>query len=166
MTDDRFRPSVTVAAIVERAGRFLIVQENTWDGLKLNNPAGHLDPCESLVDACVRECLEETACHFTPTAWLGVYHARQQRERDGQVEDFSYVRFAFVGTVSEPEPGRALDEGIVQTLWLTPEELREREREHRSPMLMRCVEDHLGGQRLPLSALKTDASVTRLGRQL
>jgi phosphatase NudJ len=158
-TDQRFRPSVTVAAIVEREGRFLIVQERTPEGLKLNNPAGHLEQGESLIDACARECLEETAHPFVPQALLGIYMARQQRVRSGVLEDFTYVRFAYVGTVAELVPSQALDEGIEQALWLSADELRARSSEHRSPMLMRCVEDYLAGQRFPLEAVFTSETV-------
>jgi phosphatase NudJ len=154
---ERFKPSVTVAAIIEREGRFLLVQEHTPEGLKLNNPAGHLDPRESLVQACVREVLEETAHPFTPTALLGMYMSRFQRPATG--EDITYLRFAFCGTVGEPIVGRALDTGIVRTLWLNADEIRASTAQHRSPMVLQCIEDYLRGQRLPLQAIYTDASV-------
>jgi phosphatase NudJ len=156
---ERWHPSVTVAAIIEREGRFLLVQEHTPEGLKLNNPAGHLEPGESLVEACAREALEETAHPFRPTALLGVYMSRFQRPSTGQ--DITYLRFAFCGELGAIQEGRRLDDGIVQTLWLTPEEIRNRSAEHRSPLVMRCIEDHLRGQRLALEALHTDASIWR-----
>ena len=161
MSTERWKPSVTVAAIVEREGRFLLVEEHTPKGLRLNNPAGHLDPGETLLQAVARECLEETACRFTPQALLGVYQARLLRPaRDGQPpEDVTYLRFAYTGTVGVPEPGRALDQGIVRTLWLTPDEIRASVARHRSPLLLRCIEDHLAGRRLPLDAVHADASV-------
>ncbi len=153
----RWKPSVTVAAIIERDGRYLLVEEHTPEGLRLNNPAGHLDPGESLLQGVVREALEETACVFTPEALVGVYLSRFNRpERD---EDITYLRFAFCGTVGEPEPGRALDSGIVRTLWLTPDEIRASRARHRSPLLLRCVEDHLAGKRYPLAALVTDPTL-------
>lgn len=160
---ERFKPSVTVAAIVERDGRFLLVEEHTPEGLRLNNPAGHLDPAESPVEAVVRECLEETACHFTPEALLGVYLSRFHRPaRDARpAEDVTYVRIAFAGTVGEPQAGRALDTGIVRTLWMSPEEVRASAARHRSPLVLRCIEDHLAGRRHPLDVLTTDASVYR-----
>ena len=153
----RWKPNVTVAAIIERGGKFLLVEEHSADGLRLNNPAGHLDPGESLVAACAREVLEETAHHFRPTALLGVYMSRTRRPATGH--DITYLRFAFCGELGEEEPGRALDTGIVRTLWQTPEELRASQPRHRSPLLLRCVDDYLAGQRFPLEALHTDASV-------
>ena len=163
MPDLRWKPSVTVAAIIQRDsdGRFLLVEELTPEGLRLNNPAGHLDPGESLRQAVVRECLEESACHFTPTALLGVYQARMQRPaRGGQpAEDFTYLRFAFVGTVGEPDPDRALDSPIVRTLWLSADEIQASTERHRSPLLWRCVADHLAGQRFGLDAVQAHPSV-------
>ena len=160
MGADRFRPSVTVAAIIEHGGRFLLVEEETPEGLRLNNPAGHLECGESLLQGVVREALEETARVFTPEALLGVYMSRFKRpgpaSRD---EDVTYVRFAFRGSVGEPQAGRALDTGIVRTLWMTPDEVRASADRHRSPLLLRCVEDHVAGRRYPLAAITTDASI-------
>jgi 8-oxo-dGTP pyrophosphatase MutT (NUDIX family) len=144
----RWKPNVTVAAIVERGGSYLLVEEATPDGLRLNNPAGHLDPGETLIDAVVRETLEETGCVFTPTHLVGVYLAPAS---DG----VTYLRFAFTGTVGEPDPARALDTGIVRTLWLTPAEITAEIARHRSPLLSRCVADHAVGLRYPLNILRT-----------
>ena len=155
--EQRWRPSVTVAAIIEQGGRFLLVEEETAEGLKLNNPAGHLDPGESPEQGCVREALEETAWHFRPDALVGVYLARQQSSYNG--EDITYVRFAFCGSVGEPEPGRALDQGIVRTLWLTPEEIRASSARHRSPLLLQCMEDYLAGRRFPLELVFAHPSI-------
>jgi 8-oxo-dGTP pyrophosphatase MutT (NUDIX family) len=146
-----------VAAIVEREGRYLLVEEHTPEGLKLNNPAGHLDPGETPLQAVVREALEETTRRFTPAALLGVYLSRVQRA--APATDVTYLRLAFVGEVSEPLPGHTLDPEIVRTLWLTPEELRAQAPRHRSPLLMRCVDDHLAGRRYPLELVYADASV-------
>lgn len=159
--DTRWKPSVTVAAIVERNGKFLLVEEHTPEGLKLNNPAGHLDPGESLIDACAREALEETAHLFRPTALVGVYMSRFQRPaQDTDVaEDITYVRFAFCGDLGELQRERPLDTGIVRTLWMTPVEIRASVARHRSPLLVRCMEDYLAGQRHPLSLVHTDHSV-------
>ncbi|MCG2595691.1 NUDIX hydrolase [Ramlibacter sp. XY19] len=154
---NRWRPSVTVAAIIERDGRFLIIEEETSGGLRLNTPAGHLDPGESLPQACAREALEETAWHFKPTALVGVYMARFVKQADG--EDITYLRFAFCGELGEQEPGRPLDEGIVRTLWMTLDELRASADRHRSPMVLRCIDDYLAGIRLPLDSVHTDPSV-------
>jgi 8-oxo-dGTP pyrophosphatase MutT (NUDIX family) len=153
----RWKPSVTVAAIVEHGGRFLIVEEETSEGLRLNNPAGHLDPGESLQQAVVREVLEETARAFTPTALVGIYLTRFHRPATG--EDVTYLRVAFRGTVGEALPGRALDHGIVRTLWPTPDELRASAARHRSPLVLRCMEDHLAGRAYPLELLQADASL-------
>jgi 8-oxo-dGTP pyrophosphatase MutT (NUDIX family) len=155
----RWKPSVTVAAIVERGGRYLFVEEQTSEGLRLNNPAGHLDPGESLVQAVVREVLEETAMPFTPQALVGVYMARTGREG----EAVTYLRFAFSGTVGEPLADRVLDDGIVRTLWLTPDEVRASVDRHRSPLVLRCVDDHAAGRRFALDLLTADASVYAVG---
>lgn len=148
---------MTVAAIVARDGRYLLVEEHTPEGLRLNNPAGHLDPAESPLQGVVREVLEETARAFVPTALVGVYLSRFQRPARG--EDVTYLRLAYCGDVGEPEPGRALDDGIVRTLWLTPDEVRASAARHRSPLVLRCIEDHLAGRRHPLAVVTTDPSV-------
>ena len=152
---DRWKPNVTVAAIIEHDGRFLLVEEHTKAGLRLNTPAGHLDPGESPAEGCARETLEETAHHFTPTALVGIYMARSV----GDEEDVTYMRFAFTGTLGAFEPDRPLDEGIVRTLWMTADEIRSSVARHRSPLLLQCVEDYLAGQRYPLDLIHTDASV-------
>mgnify|MGYP001809664398 CR=1 FL=1 len=148
---------MTVAAVIERDGRYLLVEEHTPEGLRLNNPAGHLDPGESPADGAAREALEETAHRFTPTALVGVYLSRFQRGDD----DITYLRLAFCGTLGEAEPGRALDHGIVRTLWMTPQEIRDSADRHRSPLVLRCLEDHLAGRRFPLDLVYTDPSVLR-----
>jgi 8-oxo-dGTP pyrophosphatase MutT (NUDIX family) len=158
---ERWKPSVTVAAIVERrdadTSRFLLVEEHTPEGLKLNNPAGHLDPQESPEQGVVREVLEETACVFTPHSLVGVYLSRFQRPATG--EDVTFLRFAFGGTAGEPDPNRRLDVGIVRTLWMTLPELRACRQRHRSPHVLVCVEDYVAGRRYPLEAVTTDPSV-------
>lgn len=153
----RWKPNVTVAAIIEREGRFLLVEEHTPEGLRLNNPAGHLEPGESPEQAVVREALEETAHAFTPTGLVGVYLSRFQRPASG--EDITYLRLAFAGELGAAKPGRPLDDGIVRTVWMTPDEVRASVDRHRSPLVLRCIEDHLAGQRYPLGLLVTDASV-------
>ena len=153
--NERWKPGVTVAAVVEQGGRYLLVEEHTIEGLRLNNPAGHLEPGESLLQAVVREVLEETACPFTPSHLVGVYLARLPRGDD----NVTYLRFAFTGSVSAPAPGRVLDEGIVRTVWLTPAEIEASRERHRSPLLWRCVQDHFAGKRYPLDLLTTQASI-------
>ncbi len=144
---------MTVAAVVERGGRYLLVEERAQEGSKLNNPAGHLEPGETLLQAVVREVLEETACVFTPTHLQGI-HLAPSATNDG----VTYLRFAFAGSVGEPLPGRALDEAILRTLWLTPEEIAAESARHRSALLMRCIDDHRAGKRYPLALLQADAS--------
>jgi phosphatase NudJ len=157
----RWKPSVTVAAIIEQDGRFLLVEEETPEGLRLNNPAGHLDPGESPEQGCIREALEETARHFKPTALLGIYLNRFQRPAtsSGPAQDITYLRMAFCGSVGDALPDRTLDHGIVRSLWLTPHEIRASRARHRSPLLERCMDDYLAGIRLPLNAIQTDTSV-------
>lgn len=153
----RWKPNVTVAAVVEREGRYLLVEEQTTDGLLLNNPAGHLDPGESPLQAVVRETLEETARVFTPQSFLGIYLSRFRRTRTG--EDVTYVRLAFAGEVGEADPLLKLDTGIIRAVWLTLDEVRASPERHRSPLVLRCIEDHAAGRRLPLDAIYTDTSL-------
>ncbi len=152
----RFQPRVTVAAVIERNGRFLLIEEETSDGLRLNNPAGHLDPGEAPAEGCARETLEETAHHFTPTALVGVYLSRNERPNG---DDVTYMRLAFCGELGDMEPDRALDTGIVRTLWMTMTEIRASASQHRSPLVLRCVEDYVAGKRYPLDLVVTDGSV-------
>ena len=119
--DIRWKPNVTVAAIIEKDGRYLLVEEQTRDGLRLNNPAGHLDPGESPAEGCAREALEETAHLFKPTALVGVYLSRYQSSRMN--EDVTYLRFAFSGRVGARHD-RPLDEGILRAVWMSLDELR------------------------------------------
>jgi 8-oxo-dGTP pyrophosphatase MutT (NUDIX family) len=163
--DIRWKPSVTVAAVIERDGRFLLVEEHTPEGLRLNNPAGHLDPGESPAEGCARETLEETTHSFRPTALVGVYLSRFQRAdtQAGTVQDITYLRFAFCGELGEAQAGRALDAGIVRTLWMSPDEIRASKARHRSPLLLQCMEDYLAGQRHALDLIYTDAAVSGLG---
>jgi 8-oxo-dGTP pyrophosphatase MutT (NUDIX family) len=148
---------VTVAAVIEREGRFLLVEEHTPEGLRLNNPAGHLEEGETPLQAVCREALEETARVFEPQHLLGVYLARFQRAATG--EDVTYLRLAYGGGCGEPIAGRALDEGIVRALWMSADEVRTSVAHHRSPLVLRCIDDHLAGVRLPLAAVSADPSV-------
>ena len=156
---ERWKPSATVAAIIEQGGKFLLVEEHTPEGLRLNNPAGHLDEGESLVEGCSRETLEETMHLFTPTHLVGVYLSRFHRAALA-AEDITYLRFAFAGMLGPLQPGRQLDTGIVRTLWLSPDEIRASATRHRSPLVLQCMEDYVRGQRFPLALIHTDASVT------
>lgn len=152
---------MTVAAIVERASGddtlYLLVEEETPEGLRLNNPAGHLDPGESPQEGVIRETLEETARVYTPERIVGVYLSRFVRPARG--EDVTYLRIAYGGSVGEADLARALDEGIVRTLWMTLEEIRACPERHRSPLLLRCIEDCAAGRRFPLDLLQCDPSI-------
>jgi 8-oxo-dGTP pyrophosphatase MutT (NUDIX family) len=169
-TLQRWKPSVTVAAIIERDGQFLLIEEHTPEGLRLNNPAGHLDPGESPQAGCVREALEETARRFVPAALVGIYLSRFQRPAKNDVdgasaaEDITYLRFAFCGTVGDEIAGRTLDTGIVRTLWMSPDEVRASIPRHRSPLVLRCMEDYVRGQRYPLDTVYTDDSIMLLNK--
>ncbi|HOF53026.1 MAG TPA: NUDIX hydrolase [Rhodoferax sp.] len=160
--NERWKPSTTVAAVIENDGRFLLVEEHTPEGLRLNNPAGHLEPGESLVQGCEREVLEETAHAFRAQALVGIYLSRFQRPANLQngtpLQDITYLRFAFCGQLGLFDAQRRLDTGIVRTVWLSADEIRQSATRHRSAMVLRCMEDYLRGQRYPLDVLTTDAS--------
>jgi ADP-ribose pyrophosphatase YjhB (NUDIX family) len=142
-----WKPNVTVAAVVERDGKYLLVEEETAGGLAFNQPAGHLEEGESLVDAVVRETLEETAYHFKPTHLVGIYNWTRP---DGEV---TYLRFAFAGELRGWEAERRLDAGIVAAHWLTLDEVKATGARHRSPLILRCIEDLIAGKRYPLDLL-------------
>lgn len=143
-----WKPNVTVAALIERDGRFLLVEEETTDGLRFNQPAGHLDEGESLVEACVRETLEETAHTFRPTHLVGVYQIRIAQR------DITYLRFAFAGDLLGWDETRQLDAGIVRAMWLTPAEIDACADRHRSPLVRQCVTDWQAGRRYPLEIIR------------
>jgi 8-oxo-dGTP pyrophosphatase MutT (NUDIX family) len=157
MGTERWKPSVTVAAVIEKDGRYLMIEEMTRDGLRINNPAGGLEPGESPLEGAVREALEETACHFTPQALLGVYMARNPDTARGP--GVTYLRFAFCGTASDPVPGRPLDSPIVRTLWMTADEIVAAKDHLRGPLVLQCILDHQAGQRLPLDLVHVHPSV-------
>ncbi len=142
-----WKPNVTVAAVIERDGRFLLVEEETAQGLRFNQPAGHWEDNETLEAGTVREALEETAYDFNPEYLIGVYrwHAPES--------DITYLRFAFGGSLGAYHPERQLDEGIVRAAWLTIDEIRANQALHRSPLILRCIEDYLAGKRYPLELL-------------
>ena len=147
LKDRPWKPNVTVAAVIERDGRFLLVEEETPEGLRFNQPAGHLEEGESLEEAAVREALEETAHRFVPEYLVGIYQWRKPER------DLSYLRFAFSGRVLAHDARRQLDEDIIAAHWLTPDEIRARQAQLRSPMVMRCIDDYLAGRRFPLDLL-------------
>jgi 8-oxo-dGTP pyrophosphatase MutT (NUDIX family) len=141
------RPAVTVATVVERDGRYLFVEEHTRSGLKINQPAGHLEAAESLASAAARETVEETGWTVEPTALIGIY--RWQAPDDGA----TFVRFAFAATPIAHDAARALDEGIVRAVWLSYPELVERKTSHRSPLVLHCVDDYRAGRRAPVELI-------------
>jgi ADP-ribose pyrophosphatase YjhB (NUDIX family) len=142
-----WKPHVTVASVIEQQGKFLLVEENSSDGLVFNQPAGHLESGESLVQAVIRETLEETAYHFRPEWLLGVYRWQHPRK------DITYLRFAFGGSITGHDAARELDTGIVRAAWLALDEIRGLSQRHRSPLVLNCIEDYRAGKRYPLDIL-------------
>jgi 8-oxo-dGTP pyrophosphatase MutT (NUDIX family) len=143
----QWKPHATVAAIVEDNGKFLLVEETTDRGNRFNQPAGHLEDNESLIEAVIRETLEETAYTFKPEALLGVYHWKHEHNNT------TYLRFAYIGSVSNHQPELALDEGIIRTVWMTADEIRSNAKLMRSPQVITCIEDYLNGQKFSLSVV-------------
>ncbi|NIO38965.1 MAG: NUDIX domain-containing protein [Burkholderiales bacterium] len=142
-----WRPNVTVAAVVERDGHFLLVEEKTSEGLQLNQPAGHLEPYESITAAVQREVLEETAYDFSPEQITGIYRWTKPGG------NLTYLRFAFCGRLGQHHAERTLDAGIVRALWLSRDEVLDSAERHRSPLVVRCIEDYLAGSRYDINAL-------------
>ena len=140
-------PEITVAAITETDGRFLVVEERINQRLVFNQPAGHVEVGESLVTAVIREVREETAWRFEPESLIGVYLWRSPES------GVTTMRFAFSGAVDDHQATQPLDHGIVGTHWLSRADLREREDRLRSPLVLRCIEDYLNGRRQPLASV-------------
>jgi len=142
-----WKPHATVAAVIEREGRFLMVEEDSEGAIVYNQPAGHLDPNESLIEAAIRETREETAWGFQPEAIVGIYRwLHEPTER-------TYLRVCFTGQCHDHRLEQTLDDGILQALWLSRDELLAREDKLRSPLVMRCIDDYLAGHRYPLQIL-------------
>lgn len=146
-SDANWQAHVTVAAVVARDDKFLLVEEIVAEGLRLNQPAGHWERGESLSAAVVRETFEETGYTVAPRALLGIY--------TWQPEDLTrtYLRIAFSVEILDHDAQATLDQGIVRALWLSPAEMTARQAQHRSPLVMRCVEDYLSGKKYPLDLI-------------
>jgi 8-oxo-dGTP pyrophosphatase MutT (NUDIX family) len=142
-----WKPHVTVAAVIERDRRFLIVEEEVEGLVVYNQPAGHLEPDESLIAAVVRETLEETAYHFQPQALTGIYRWRSP------LNETTYLRACFSGQCGKQEAGRALDEGILRAVWMDRQEIAAKQTQLRSPLVLRCIDDCLAGKSYPLEIL-------------
>jgi len=142
-----WHPHVTVAALVEREGKFLMVEECIDGQTVLNQPAGHLEAGESFIEAVIRETREETAWRFIPDALTGIYHWLHPDNGD------TFLRHCYAGTVTDHQPEQALDDGIIRALWLSREEL-EQQQNLRSPMVLKCIDDYLADQRYPLELIK------------
>lgn len=147
---------VTVAAVIEDAGRFLLVEEHAGGRAVFNQPAGHLEPNETLIQAGVRETLEETGFTFEPTAVLGLYHWYSESD------DAAFLRVAFCGDAVAPQDTPELDAVIIATHWLTREQILGHQDRLRSPMVLRCIDDYRAGTRFPLSCLAELALEDRL----
>ncbi|MCG6871268.1 MAG: NUDIX hydrolase [Gammaproteobacteria bacterium] len=143
-----WRPNVTVAAVVEKNGKFLMVEESSQGSIVLNQPAGHLEADESLLDAVVRETLEETGWCFRPDALVGIYRWVRPRR------NITFLRFAFSGELTGQESDGPLDDAILGTRFMDTDELKTTREQHRSPQVLACLEDYLAGQRIPLSCLR------------
>jgi len=144
-----WKPNVTVAAIVEQDGKYLLVEEQPGErsGILLNQPAGHLDAGESIFQAIIRETREETAYTFVPEYIVGIYQWHCVRN------DTTYLRFAFFGRVTDHDAEQLLDTGIIRAIWLDLDEIKELTHQHRSPLMLQCIIDYVAGGRYPLELL-------------
>jgi len=142
-----WKPNVTVAAVIKQNDKYLLVEEQTNHGILFNQPAGHLEPNESIVDGVIRETLEETGYTFAPQSLLGIY--RWCSHRNNTI----YLRFAFSGIAIKHDNNRKLDDGIVRATWLNINEIHDLSHRHRSPLVIKCIEDHLAGKHYPLEIL-------------
>ena len=147
---ESWKPEIIVASVIEKDGHFLLVEEQTDEGLRLNEPVGHLEPGESLEQAVIRETLEETAYEFVPTSLVGMYLLRFETPDANTLG--TYLRFAFAGDLGR-KLDQPLDDDIVRTVWMTRDEIAACQERHRSPLLLQCIDDYLRGQNAPLSLL-------------
>jgi ADP-ribose pyrophosphatase YjhB (NUDIX family) len=142
-----WKPNTTVAAIIEQNGKFLLVEEMTERGNRFNQPAGHLEDNETLIEAVIRETLEESAYDFIPEAIVGIYQWKHPHNNT------TYLRFAFIGKVTAHYPTQQLDDGIIRAVWMTADEIRVNQHLTRSNQVLVCIEDYLAGKRYPLEVI-------------
>ena len=147
MSSDVWKPHATVAAVIERDGKFLIVEEESEGKIVYNQPAGHLDPDESIIDAVIRETREETAWCFHPQAITGIYRWEQKTKKQ------TFLRVAFCGDCDDHHEEQLLDDGIIRAIWMSRDELMQQQDKLRSPMVIKCIDDYLQGHRYPLELL-------------
>ena len=147
-TEPIWTPHATVAALIERDGRYLMVREHTRHGIRINQPAGHWEAGETLLDAVRREVLEESGYEFTPTALLGIYVS------DKDDKSVTYLRMTFIGTVDDAPVHDELDDGIIEAVWMTPDEIMAERSIHRNPIVAQCLTDYVNGQKLDLALVK------------
>lgn len=145
--NERWAPRVTVAAVIEQDGKFLFVEEHDEHRTVINQPAGHWDKGESIVDAVIREVREETTLKFSPQGIVGIYHLELFEK------DVTYLRVCYFGSVTSFSLPPQRDPVIIATVWLSDAELRANRLRWRSPLVGRCVDDYLAGRRLPLNAI-------------
>ena len=148
MPSPQWKPNVTVAAVVKRGERFLLVEEKDDGARVLNQPAGHVEAKEGIIAAVRREVLEETGWEFTPRALVGMYYWHNGGNQT------TYLRFCFTGEVGNHDPDHPLDSGIIRVLWLTRAEIEGQKERLRSPMVLRCIQDFEAGQTFPLHLLR------------
>ena len=146
--NERWLPHVSVAAIIEKDKKFLLVEERKEGRLMLNQPAGHWENNETLVEAVIRETLEETAWHFRPNYLVGIYQWQHPKDKE-----LTYLRFAFGGELLSKDHTRHLDDGIENTVWYDKKEILDSVDRHRSPQLVKCVEDYINGNRYSLDCI-------------
>lgn len=148
-----WKPHATVASIIERNNQFLLVEEKVNGLIVYNQPAGHLEPGESFLDAVIRETDEETAWKFQPEYITGIYLWQQPNHNDEQ--DRTYLRVAFCGKCLDHQADQILDEGIIRAVWMTRDEVIDKTSQLRSPMVLRCIDDYLSNKRFSLDTLTT-----------
>ena len=145
--EQRWKPNVTVAAVIYKDDKYLVVEEKSHERIVINQPAGHIEENESLVEAVCREVLEETAYEFNPDSLIGTYLY------PNSTDEITYLRFCFTGTTGTHHPEQQLDDGIIRAVWMSMEELLANEDQLRSPLVLQCIDDYLAGIRYPLDLL-------------